>query len=273
MAKYLDSNGLLYLWQKIRAAFVSDVTWDSTNNKLVRKKKTGTNGAEESADIVTLSTVATSGSYADLSNKPTIPAGTVTSVRVQATSPVASSTDTEQTSSLSTTISLSDAYGDTKNPYGTKTANYVLAGPASGSASAPTFRALGDSDIPNTVARLSSPAFTNVPTAPTASSGTNTTQIATTEFVATAVANAISGSASFQGTVSANTTIESASYKAGMYWVVATAGTYVGQTCEVGDMIFAVSNKNTAYSASDFSVVQNNLELISNSDIDTVVAS
>lgn len=45
-------------------------------------------------------------------------------------------------------ISLADAYGDTKNPYGTKTANYVLAGPTSGSAAAPTFRALTAADIP-----------------------------------------------------------------------------------------------------------------------------
>lgn len=75
--------------------------------------------------------------------------GTVTSVRVQATSPVASSTSTAQSSTLNTTISLSDGYGDTKNPYGTKTANYILAGPSSGSAAAPSFRALVAADIPN----------------------------------------------------------------------------------------------------------------------------
>ena len=82
--------------------------------------------------------------------------GTVTSVRVQATSPVQSSTSTEQTTSLNTTISLADGYGDTKNPYGTKTANYVLAGPTSGSAAAPSFRALVAADIPSlTVSKIS----------------------------------------------------------------------------------------------------------------------
>lgn len=75
--------------------------------------------------------------------------GTVTSVRVQATSPVQSSTDTAQSTTLNTTISLANAYGDTKNPYGTKTANYVLAGPTSGSAASPTFRALVAADIPS----------------------------------------------------------------------------------------------------------------------------
>ena len=75
--------------------------------------------------------------------------GTVTSVQVQATSPVNSSSSAAQSTTLSTTISLSDAYGDTKNPYGTKTANYVLAGPTSGSATAPSFRALVAGDIPS----------------------------------------------------------------------------------------------------------------------------
>jgi len=43
---------------------------------------------------------------------------------------------------------LSDAYGDTKNPYSAKTANHVLAGPSSGNAATPTFRALTADDIP-----------------------------------------------------------------------------------------------------------------------------
>jgi hypothetical protein len=75
-------------------------------------------------------------------------AGTVTSVRVQATSPVVSSSNTAQTSSLNTTISLADGYGDTKNPYASKTKNYVLAAP-NGSAGVPTFRALVAADIPS----------------------------------------------------------------------------------------------------------------------------
>ena len=82
---------------------------------------------------------------------PTSNTGTVTSVRVQATSPVQSSTSTAQSSSLNTTISLADAYGDTKNPYGSKTRNYVLAAP-NGSAGNPSFRALVAADIPSLAA-------------------------------------------------------------------------------------------------------------------------
>jgi len=65
--------------------------------------------------------------------------GTVTGVT--ATSPVASSGGTAPV------ISLSSAYGDTLNPYGSKTANYVLAAP-DGSSGTPSFRALLASDIP-----------------------------------------------------------------------------------------------------------------------------
>ena len=65
--------------------------------------------------------------------------GTVTSVT--GTSPVASS------GGATPAISLSAGYGDTLNPYASKTANFVLAAP-NGSAGAPTFRAVVAADIP-----------------------------------------------------------------------------------------------------------------------------
>jgi hypothetical protein len=65
--------------------------------------------------------------------------GTVTSVT--GTSPVASS------GGATPAISLASGYGDTQNPYASKTANYVLAAP-NGSAGAPTFRAIVAADIP-----------------------------------------------------------------------------------------------------------------------------
>jgi len=45
------------------------------------------------------------------------------------------------------TIQLATAYGDARNPYGSKTANYVLAAP-NGAAGVPTFRALVAADVP-----------------------------------------------------------------------------------------------------------------------------
>ncbi len=61
------------------------------------------------------------------------------------------------------------------------TGKIQLAGDLSGTANAPTVPGLA------TKAPLNSPAFTGLPTAPTATTGTNSTQIATTEFVTTAL--------------------------------------------------------------------------------------
>ena len=87
--KYLDSDGLLYFWQKIKAAFVTDVTYNSTSKKIQKTK------AGATSDVVTLSTVATSGSYNDLSNKPTIPSGvekSTTTPKMDGTASVGSET-------------------------------------------------------------------------------------------------------------------------------------------------------------------------------------
>jgi hypothetical protein len=65
--------------------------------------------------------------------------GTVTSVT--GTSPVVSSGGTTPA------ISLATGYGDTQNPYASKTANFFLAAP-NGTAGAPTFRAVVAADIP-----------------------------------------------------------------------------------------------------------------------------
>lgn len=78
-----------------------------------------------------------SGSGTPIWTTPT--AGTVTSV--SGTSPVVSS------GGATPTISLATSYGDTQNPYASKTANYVLAAP-NGINGVPTFRAIVASDIP-----------------------------------------------------------------------------------------------------------------------------
>ena len=64
--------------------------------------------------------------------------GTVTSVQVQASSPLQSSTNTAQTSTLNTTISFAN-----------QNKNLILAGPSTGSAATPSFRALVAADIPD----------------------------------------------------------------------------------------------------------------------------
>jgi len=68
--------------------------------------------------------------------------GTVTSVT--GTSPVVSSGGTTPA------ISLASGYGDTLNPYASKSANTILAAP-SGSGGTPSFRSLAAADIPSTL--------------------------------------------------------------------------------------------------------------------------
>jgi hypothetical protein len=73
--------------------------------------------------------------------------GAVTSVT--GTAPVASS------GGATPAISLASGYGDTQNPYASKTAAHVLAAP-SGSAGVPTFQALAEAHIPTlTAAKIS----------------------------------------------------------------------------------------------------------------------
>lgn len=114
-------------------------------------------------------------------------------------------------------------------------------------------------------------------TASTIETGTDTTAKVWTDkvlhdYIASAIETAQAGAATFQGT--APTSFAPTNYKSGYYWVVGTAGTYAGQTCEAGDMIFATAD-GTTYSASDFDVIQTNLDItdISNSEIDAIVAS
>ena len=99
--------------------------------------------------------------------------------------------------------------------------------------------------------------------------------------VYTAIANAASSSNSFKGSLGSSTstatytqsTLQSAAYKAGWVLVVNSAGTYVGHACEVGDMVYCVKDKGSAYAASDFTVVQNEMDVLTNTEIDAIVNS
>jgi len=97
---------------------------------------------------------------------------------VTGTSPVVSS------GGATPAISLAAAYGDTLNPYASKTANFILAAP-NGSAGVPTFRAVVAADIPTL----------NQNTTGTASNVTGTVAIAnggTGQTAAAAAFNALS---------------------------------------------------------------------------------
>ena len=112
----------------------------------------------------------------------------------------------------------------------------------------------------NTKAPLNSPQFTGEPTAPTPAADDDSTRIATTAFVQALMR--VAEAMAFKGTIGASgatVTELPATHKHGWTDIVATAGTYAGQTCEVGDMIICVTDGSTAKD-SDWTVIQSNLD-------------
>lgn len=85
-----------------------------------------------------------------------------------------------------------------------------------------------------------------------------------------AIAAAHVGAATYQGTATSEADISGSDYKAGWYWVVKTAGSYCGETCEAGDMIFANTDKGGAYSADHFDVVQNNIVEMTAAEVEAI---
>jgi hypothetical protein len=131
---------------------------------------------------------------------------------VTGTSPVVSSGGTTPA------ISLASGYGDTQNPYASKTANYVLASP-NGTSGAPTFRALVGSDIP----------ILNQNTTGTASNVTGTVAIANGGTGATTAAGALTNLGAYAAS-NPSGYITSSGTAANVSGIVAIANGGSGQT-------------------------------------------
>ena len=119
--------------------WLSNTDWNTFNGKAPATSGTSLlygNGSGGFSNV----TIGSGISFAGGTLSATGSGGTVTSVT--GTSPVVSSGGTTPA------ISLATAYGDTLNPYASKTANYILAAP-NGSAGVPTFRALVAADLPS----------------------------------------------------------------------------------------------------------------------------
>ena len=157
--------------------------------------------------------------------------GTVTGVT--GTSPISSSGGTAPA------ISLASGYGDTQNPYASKTANYFLSAP-NGSAGTPSFRAIVAADIPTL----------NQNTTGTASNVTGTV----------ALANGGSGQTTAQAAMNAFAgAVTSGSYLRG------NGTNVVMSTIQAADV--PTLNQNTTGSAgsvatTDFTIVQSGTKLL-----------
>jgi hypothetical protein len=127
--------------------------------------------------------ISVTGTYPNFTVTNTSPSsgGTVTSVT--GTSPVVSS------GGATPAISLASGYGDTQNPYASKTANFFLAAP-NGSAGAPTFRAIVANDVP-TLNQNTTGTAANI----TASSNSTLTTLSALSLPGSQVSGNISGNA------------------------------------------------------------------------------
>ena len=179
----------------------------------------GTTGSSTLIPVITVDTYGRVTSVTTASN----PQGTVTSVT--GTSPVVSS------GGATPAISLASGYGDTLNPYASKTANFVLAAP-NGSAGVPTFRAIVAADIPTLNQNTTGTASNVTGTVAVANGGTGLTSLTANRVPYGNGTSAYQSSANltFNGTTLTATDITDSSLTAGRVTYAGTGGNLVDST-------------------------------------------
>ena len=270
MAKYLNSAGVTYLWKKIKALLAKPFTVSAGDSEGNYTKVGGGSVATGNSDgdqtIIDNNGVTVSGGALTIYEDTSKGGGSVVIDYDEATrlkglknytlpaangetlGGVKSGGDVTIASGVITVRDDSHNHNASKTLYALK---------KDGKTTALLQDCLGE------LAPLASPTFTGTPKAPTAASGTNTTQIATTAFVQAAVDSKIATADAmrYKGTLGTGGTITAlpASHKVGDSYKVITAGTYAGQKCEVGDMVICVTAGSTANDA-HWTVVQANVD-------------
>lgn len=186
------------------------------------------------------------------------PAGTVTNVAT-------GSGLTGGPITSSGTISLATAYGDTVNPYGSKTANTVLAAP-NGSAGTPSFRALVAADIPdlsNTYQAKGNYKTTQTAKTDPAADGNSTTFIATISQDTNGVITATKKTVDFTGYKTTQTAVSDPSVNNN-----ATALEFISNITQNTNGVISPTKKKVAY---DTSVTQSSENLITSGAVYTAI--
>lgn len=174
MAKYLDNNGLLYFWQQIKTKLADKVDKVEgkglSTNDFTTAEKNKLEGIEAGADANVIETI-------QVNNQALTPTGKAVNIQV----PTKTSEITNDSGFITSSDIPEGAAASTTTPKmdGTAAVGSELA------------FARGDHVHPHdsSKANTASPTFTGTPKAPTATKGTDTTQIATTAFVQAAIAD------------------------------------------------------------------------------------
>ena len=121
-------------------------------------------------------------------------------------------------------------------------------------------------------------ALTGTPTAPTAAKDTNTTQIATTEFVQTVVTDklAVADAMTYKGTLTGEASLPGSftpEANAGDTYKVGTAGYINGVKVEVGDIFICTEDNTIAAISSNYTLIQAKWDVIPNNSDGTVISS
>lgn len=259
MAKYLNSAGVTYLWKKIKALLAKPFTVSAGDSEGNYTKVGGGSVATGNSDgdqtIIDNNGVTVSGGALTIYEDTSKGGGSVVIDYDEATRLKGLKNYTLQAAN-GTTLGGVKSGGDVTIASGVITVN-------DDSHNHTIANVDGLQTALNAKAPLASPTFTGTPKAPTAASGTNTTQIATTAFVQAAVDSKIAAADAmrYKGTLGTGGTITAlpASHKVGDSYKVITAGTYAGQKCEVGDMVICVTAGSTA-NDTHWTVVQANVD-------------
>lgn len=281
MAKsYLDYDGLLYLWQKIKTLFATkDEVTTTTAGLMSSVDKVKLNGIATNAEVnqSAFSNVKIGNTIIEADAK-------TDTLELEAGNNITLTPDTtnDKVTIAATDTTYSDFTGATSSAAGTSglvpapsTTNQVLFSSGGWGSISSNIIKMGTSQLSLTQAmaskaNIANPAFTGTATAPTAPANTNNTQIATTAFVTTAITNAITGVQGIQYSVVASLPATGA---VGTIYLVSNSGS--GQN--IYDEYIWVNNGYEKIGTTDVDLTgylqTTDVLTVTNAQIDTILAT
>ena len=208
---------------------------DNTVNNLTNYTKTSD-----------LAIVATSGDYDDLTNKPTIPTVNNATLTIQKNGTTVKTFTANASSNVTANITVPTKVSDLTNDSGYTTNTGTITGVSVNSTSVATS---GVANITSVPASILTGAIPSAVIATTQSQGDNSTKIATTAYVDTAIDN-MPDPMVFKGSLGTGGTITTlpvdGSANIGDTYKVITAGTYASKSADVGDTFICLTKTSSA---------------------------